>query len=159
MQPAYVNATPGNYFWFEEMFRNAGEAWRLLREMFDRIVSPVRGFVERAIRAFRGDSDRRALAVRPATPEPIIKTRSDEAARPMLLSSALQEVWDALDGQALNAPALARKLGLNRSQDKTVAQRVRRIRKLGRKIVHHRGIGYYRPCAPPPWPDVNQMST
>ncbi len=64
------------------------------------------------------------------------------------LSDALQQVLDALEGKILMAKEIVAIVDPYISED-AIRQRIRKIRKTGRKIYHLPGVGYYRPDAPP----------
>lgn len=64
------------------------------------------------------------------------------------LTPAQQEVWQALCGKCLQATALARSLDRLMSPE-AARKRIQSIRRAGFKILQIRGLGYYRPDAPP----------
>lgn len=71
-----------------------------------------------------------------------------KALGPRPLSTAQQEVWDMLAGNALLAKEIAARLTGHASED-AIRKRIDAIRKLGRKIDNRPGLGYYRPDKPP----------
>jgi hypothetical protein len=66
------------------------------------------------------------------------------------LPPAQKEVWDLLDGRALSAKELARKVAGGPVTEDSIRKRVASIRKTGRMVESTWGLGYYRPDQPPP---------
>lgn len=65
------------------------------------------------------------------------------------LSEVLRSVWDALDGYALTAKEIAVAIRLEARDEDLIRKRIGAIRRTGRQIENRRGLGYYRPDAPP----------
>lgn len=63
------------------------------------------------------------------------------------LTDQQQLIWEHLKGRSLTAKELANQLSLE--SEEAVRGMIRRIRESGRDIGNQRGVGYYRPDAPP----------
>ena len=66
------------------------------------------------------------------------------------LSSAQQQVWNALANCVLGAKEIAGRVDGGLSNAGAVRKLVAAIRRTGRVIEFRRGVGYFRPDAPPP---------
>lgn len=65
------------------------------------------------------------------------------------LTEALQEVWDLLEGKAMIGKHIAQKVLGDPTQEDAIRKRISDIRKTGRTIDNRRGVGCFRPDAPP----------
>lgn len=70
------------------------------------------------------------------------------------LTDQQREIWDLLDGCALSAKEIAVRAGFGFDQGDLIRKRIARIKRQGHAIKNRRGLGYYRPDAPPPRPDA-----
>lgn len=136
-----------------------------------RLVHPALGVLDRlqtmSLKAGRGSRSAEGLTPDETVARPVAEgcdlldelrgetsKRSDSSAaavpgRRAPLSLAQQEVWDLLQGQALLAKEIARKVcGAHNAED-AIRKRIATIRNTGRNIANQRGHGYYRPDAPP----------
>ncbi|MHC4159793.1 MAG: hypothetical protein ACYSSO_12025 [Planctomycetota bacterium] len=73
-----------------------------------------------------------------------------EKSRSSNLSRQLKAVWDLLEGKAMPGKIIASELLNNPRKDNTIAKRISELNDAGCIIKNKRGIGYYRPDAPPP---------
>jgi hypothetical protein len=106
------------------------------------------------------------------TGNPVMDTREElsaaiqslERLKPLLcpvdnrppLPEPCQMVYVMLEGNILKAKDIAVQIGLEPSDEDVVRKRIDRIRKTGREISNRRGVGYFRPDAPPPqWGTVS----
>jgi len=74
---------------------------------------------------------------------------ADEHPQNLPLPDSQQEVWDLLNGEILTAKELAKLVSAAPVSLGSIIKLIQAIRKNGREIVTKRGVGYYRPDAPP----------
>ena len=68
-----------------------------------------------------------------------------------LLTGQQEDIWELLDGQALTAQEIAKRLACGASED-SVRRQIKKMRRNGYDIQNARSRGYYRKDAPPPDP-------
>ncbi len=68
---------------------------------------------------------------------------------PVLLTDSQMEVWNLLEGYAKTAKQMAVELKLGVTGECAIIKRIDAIRKAGLTVLNKRGLGYYRPDAPP----------
>lgn len=69
--------------------------------------------------------------------------------KPAVLPQCEKRIWDLLDGKAMTALELALVVANRKSASEAIRGTVRRLRKKGYVIKNQRGLGFYRPDAPP----------
>ena len=67
-----------------------------------------------------------------------------------LLTDDQRAVWDRLKGRAASGKELAVEILGRSTNEDAIRKRIGRIRRTGRIIANRRGLGFFRPDAPPP---------
>jgi len=65
-----------------------------------------------------------------------------------------QEIWDLLENHFFTAKQLAKRVLAAPISEEAIRKRIQAIRRSKRKIENKRGVGYYRPDAPPGNKDI-----
>jgi len=73
----------------------------------------------------------------------------NENSQDLPLPDSQQEIWDLLENHIFTAKELATRVLGAPISDEAIRKRIQAIRKSKRKIEYKRGVGYYRPDAPP----------